>query len=48
MEDDNKKTTIASWNVRITATSEGVEVSTLDDDGNLKQTIAFDGEKLTI
>jgi hypothetical protein len=46
MEDDNNKATIASWHVLITATTEGVEISTLDDDGNRKQTIAFDGDKL--
>ena len=48
MEDDSKKTTIGSREVRITAIPEGVEISTLDDDGNRKQTIAFDGEKITI
>ena len=48
MDDDNKKATIASWHVLIMATPEEVEISTLDDDCNRKQTITFDGEKFTI
>ena len=48
MEDDDKKATIESCHVLITATPEGVEISTLDGNGDPNQTIAFDGEKLTI
>ena len=48
MEDDDKKATIESCHVLIKATPEGVEISTLDGNGDPNQTIAFNGEKLTI
>ena len=48
MEDDNKKTTIASCQVLITATAEGIEISTLEGNGDPKRTIVFDGDKLKI
>ena len=48
VEDDNKKATIASCHVLVTATTEEVEISTLDGNGDPKQTIVFDGDKLTI
>jgi len=48
VEDDNKKATIESWQVRITATPEGVEISTLDGNGDPNRTIAFDGDKFKI
>jgi len=46
MEDDNSKATIVSCHVLITVTTKEVEISTLDGNGEPKQTIAFDGEKL--
>jgi hypothetical protein len=48
MEDDNNMATIASRHVLITATPERIEISTLDNDYNRKQTIAFDGVKFNI
>ena len=48
MEDEDNKATIASWNVLIATTPERVEISTLDDDGNRTQTIAFDGDKFSM
>jgi len=46
VEDDNNKATIESWQVLITATNEKIEISTLDDNGEPKTTIVFDGDKL--
>jgi hypothetical protein len=48
VEDDNDKATIASCQVQVTATAEGIEISTLDGNGDPNRTIAFDGDKLKI